>query len=50
MMGTLIRVKGVNKTYQTIAGETLILLHFAMIVLQRRIVFWSKPNLVEKRL
>jgi NitT/TauT family transport system permease protein len=33
-----------------VLGAMGIILHFAMIVLQRRIVFWSKPNLVEKRL
>ena len=33
-----------------VLGAMGIILHFAMGVLQRRIVFWSKPNLVEKRL
>ena len=33
-----------------VLGAMGIILHFAMGVLQRKVVFWSKPNLVEKRL
>jgi NitT/TauT family transport system permease protein len=33
-----------------VLGAMGIILHFAMRALQRRIVFWSQPNVVEKRL